>query len=81
MSGSKEFTLDELATHNTKKDLYVTIHDKVYDASVFVDEHPYVLTFLFCQASWLFGIPVPLPQWCLWILVLPLLSPSKTMTP
>jgi len=33
--------------HTTKKDLYVVIHDKVYDSSSFVDEHPYVsYTFL-----------------------------------
>jgi len=28
--------------HTTKKDLYVVIHDKVYDSSSFVDEHPCV---------------------------------------
>ncbi|OJD09373.1 hypothetical protein AJ78_09074, partial [Emergomyces pasteurianus Ep9510] len=26
--------------HNTKKDLYVAIHDKLYNVSSFVDEHP-----------------------------------------
>ncbi|EEH19514.1 hypothetical protein PABG_01833 [Paracoccidioides brasiliensis Pb03] len=40
MSGSKEFTIREVSEHNTKKDLYVTIHDKVYNVSTFVDEHP-----------------------------------------
>ncbi|EEH05679.1 predicted protein [Histoplasma capsulatum G186AR] len=40
MSDSKELTFKELAEHNTKKDLYVTIHDTVYDVSNFVDEHP-----------------------------------------
>ncbi|EER41537.1 conserved hypothetical protein [Histoplasma capsulatum var. duboisii H88] len=40
MSDSKELTFKELAGHNTKKDLYVTIHDTVYDVSSFVDEHP-----------------------------------------
>ena len=39
---SKEFSLQEVSGHNTKKDLYMVIHDKVYDASGFVDEHPYV---------------------------------------
>ena len=38
----KEFTSAEVAAHNTKKDLYTVIHDKVYDVSSFVDEHPYV---------------------------------------
>ncbi|KAJ5669557.1 hypothetical protein N7462_010627 [Penicillium macrosclerotiorum] len=40
MSDSKEFTLKEVAGHNTKKDLYMVIHDKVYDCTSFVDEHP-----------------------------------------
>ncbi|KAF3388777.1 hypothetical protein F1880_003636 [Penicillium rolfsii] len=42
MSATKEFTLQEVASHNTKKDLYMIIHDKVYDCTSFVDEHPYV---------------------------------------
>lgn len=42
MSETKEFTLKEIEAHNTKKDLYMVIHDKVYDCSSFVDEHPYV---------------------------------------
>ncbi|KAH3392874.1 hypothetical protein KXW79_003487 [Aspergillus fumigatus] len=40
MSASKEFTLQEISQHNTKKDLYLIVHDKVYDCSSFVDEHP-----------------------------------------
>ncbi|OKL56318.1 hypothetical protein UA08_08392 [Talaromyces atroroseus] len=36
----KTFTFAEVATHNTKKDLYMIIHDKVYDVASFVDEHP-----------------------------------------
>jgi hypothetical protein len=40
---SKEFTYQDVAEHNTKKDIYVVIHDKVYDCSKFIDEHPYVL--------------------------------------
>ena len=39
---SKELTYTEVKDHSTKKDLYLVIHDKVYDASSFVDEHPYV---------------------------------------
>jgi len=37
---SKELTYAEVSGHNTKKDLFVVIHDKVYNASSFVDEHP-----------------------------------------
>lgn len=37
---SKEFTYAEIQAHSAKKDLYVVIHDKVYNATAFVDEHP-----------------------------------------
>jgi len=37
---SKELTYAECATHSSKKDLYMVIHDKVYDGTSFVDEHP-----------------------------------------
>ncbi|KAI1319748.1 cytochrome b5 [Xylariaceae sp. FL0255] len=37
---SKEYTYQDVAEHNTKKDLFVVIHDKVYDCAKFVDEHP-----------------------------------------
>ncbi|KAF7719847.1 Cytochrome b5 heme-binding domain-containing protein [Penicillium ucsense] len=40
MSETKELTLTEVAAHNTKKDLYMIIHEKVYDVTSFVDEHP-----------------------------------------
>ncbi|KAH7312404.1 cytochrome b5-like heme/steroid binding domain-containing protein [Stachybotrys elegans] len=33
-------TYQDVAEHNTKKDLYMVIHGKVYDATPFVDEHP-----------------------------------------
>ncbi|KAF2398708.1 putative cytochrome b5 [Trichodelitschia bisporula] len=36
----KLFTYAEVAEHSTKKDLYVVVHDKVYNVSSFVDEHP-----------------------------------------
>ncbi|KAH7074105.1 cytochrome b5-like heme/steroid binding domain-containing protein [Paraphoma chrysanthemicola] len=36
----KEFTYSDVSEHNTKKDLYIVVHDKVYNASSFVDEHP-----------------------------------------
>ncbi len=37
---AKEYTYQDVAGHNTKKDILVVIHDKVYDASKFIDEHP-----------------------------------------
>ncbi|KAL4909171.1 cytochrome b5-like heme/steroid binding domain-containing protein [Aspergillus multicolor] len=37
---AKELTFKEVAEHNTKKDLYMVVHDKVYDCTSFVDEHP-----------------------------------------
>ncbi|GAB7354004.1 hypothetical protein MBLNU459_g4595t1 [Dothideomycetes sp. NU459] len=37
---SKEFTYSDVSEHATKKDVYMVIHDKVYNASSFVDEHP-----------------------------------------
>ncbi|KAL8909116.1 MAG: hypothetical protein Q9171_005182 [Xanthocarpia ochracea] len=40
MSETQELTLSDVAEHNTKKDLYIVVHDKVYDATAFVDEHP-----------------------------------------
>lgn len=43
MAEEKELTFQEVSSHTTKKDLYMIIHDKVYDCSSFVDEHPYVL--------------------------------------
>jgi cytochrome b involved in lipid metabolism len=43
MSATKEFTYSDVSEHTSKKDLYVVIHDKVYNASSFVDEHPWVL--------------------------------------
>ncbi|OJJ85882.1 cytochrome b5-like heme/steroid binding domain-containing protein [Aspergillus glaucus CBS 516.65] len=36
----KELTFAEVSEHTTKKDLYLIVHDKVYDCSSFVDEHP-----------------------------------------
>lgn len=42
MSSTVELTYQDVAEHNTKKDIYVVIHDKIYDCTQFVDEHPYV---------------------------------------
>ena len=44
MSDTKELTYSDVSEHTSKKDLYMVIHDKVYNASSFVDEHPYVYT-------------------------------------
>ncbi|KAL8736753.1 MAG: hypothetical protein Q9166_000119 [cf. Caloplaca sp. 2 TL-2023] len=40
MPETQELTFSDVAEHNSKKDLFVVIHDKVYDATKFVDEHP-----------------------------------------
>ncbi|KAI5468139.1 cytochrome b5-like heme/steroid binding domain-containing protein [Mariannaea sp. PMI_226] len=40
MASEKTFTYDDVAGHKTKKDLYVVIHDEVYDCTSFIDEHP-----------------------------------------
>lgn len=37
---TKEYTYQDVAEHNTKKDIFVVIHDKVYDCTKFLDEHP-----------------------------------------
>ncbi|KAI9826553.1 MAG: hypothetical protein M1832_006149 [Thelocarpon impressellum] len=39
-SSAPQLTYAEVATHNTKKDVYIVVHDKVFNASSFVDEHP-----------------------------------------
>ncbi|KAF2670581.1 cytochrome b5 [Microthyrium microscopicum] len=36
----KELTYADVSAHATKKDLYMVIHDVVYNATPFVDEHP-----------------------------------------
>lgn len=37
---SKELTFAEVAKHAAKKDIFIVIHDKIYDTTAFVDEHP-----------------------------------------
>jgi len=37
---SQELTSAEIAAHSAKKDIYMIIHDKVYNVTSFVDEHP-----------------------------------------
>ncbi|KAF1995376.1 cytochrome b5 [Amniculicola lignicola CBS 123094] len=36
----KEYTYSDVSEHASKKDLFLVVHDKVYNASSFVDEHP-----------------------------------------
>lgn len=50
MADTKEFSLSDVAEHTSKKDLYMIVHDKVYNTSSFVDEHPYVLDII-CQET------------------------------
>ncbi|GAO14579.1 uncharacterized protein UV8b_05358 [Ustilaginoidea virens] len=40
MSAALELSYQDVAEHNTKKDIYVVIHDKIYDCTQFLDEHP-----------------------------------------
>ena len=54
---SKEFTLSDVSEHATKNDLYMVVHDKVYDCGKFVDEHPYVNIYYSIVAhSWRVGL-------------------------
>jgi len=36
----RELTYTEVAEHASKNDIYVVVHDSVYDCSKFIDEHP-----------------------------------------
>lgn len=38
MAEVKTFTLEEIATHNEKKSVWIVIHDSVYDVTPFLDE-------------------------------------------
>lgn len=40
MSDTKELTYAEVSEHTSKKDLFIVVHDEVFNASSFVDEHP-----------------------------------------
>ncbi|OTB09504.1 hypothetical protein M426DRAFT_316047 [Hypoxylon sp. CI-4A] len=40
MAAKLELTYQDVAEHNTKKDLFLVIHDKIYDSTKFIDEHP-----------------------------------------
>ena len=38
--GTKVFTLAEVSQHNTSKDCWIVIHNKVYDVTKFLEDHP-----------------------------------------
>ncbi|QKF93574.1 cytochrome b5-like protein [Fadolivirus algeromassiliense] len=35
-----EYTLDEIATHNTEKSLWLIVNDYIYDVTEFINHHP-----------------------------------------
>ncbi|BFZ56551.1 hypothetical protein PYCC9005_003598 [Savitreella phatthalungensis] len=37
---SKEYTAEEIKAHTGKDDVWIVVHDKVYNATKFLDEHP-----------------------------------------
>ncbi|KPP79418.1 hypothetical protein Z043_101004, partial [Scleropages formosus] len=39
-SDVKYYTCEEINRHNLSKDIWVVIHDKVYDITSFLEEHP-----------------------------------------
>ncbi len=40
MAAEQEFTYAQVAEHREKDDVFIVVHDQVYNASSFVDEHP-----------------------------------------
>ncbi|KAG2642862.1 cytochrome B5-like protein isoform X1 [Panicum virgatum] len=37
---SRSYTMKEVSTHNTRKDCWIIIKDKVYDVTAYAEEHP-----------------------------------------
>ncbi|KAL5108211.1 Cytochrome b5 [Taenia crassiceps] len=40
MGGVPTFSLEEIKKHKSENDCWIVIHDKVYDVSKFLDQHP-----------------------------------------
>ncbi|XP_071784984.1 cytochrome b5-like isoform X2 [Asterias amurensis] len=40
MSETKTYTLKEIKDHKTSQDIWIVIHNKVYDITKFLDDHP-----------------------------------------
>ncbi|KAJ8663776.1 hypothetical protein O0I10_000050 [Lichtheimia ornata] len=40
MTKNKTYTYEEVAKHNKPNDLWMVIHNKVFDITPFIDEHP-----------------------------------------
>lgn len=38
--GKKTYTLEDLKTHNTREDMWIAIHGRVYNITPFLEEHP-----------------------------------------
>lgn len=36
----KKFTLNDLQKHSTRDDCWIVVHQKVWDITSFIDEHP-----------------------------------------
>ena len=39
------FTADEIATHNTETDCWVSLYGEVYNVTKFLDDHPGIIFF------------------------------------
>jgi cytochrome b involved in lipid metabolism len=37
---SKKFSVEDVRQHRSVEDMYIIVHDKVYDVTKFIDEHP-----------------------------------------
>ena len=69
---STEYTYQDVAEHNTKKDFFVVIHDKVYDCTKFIDEHPYVFQYPILATSPLFSREGNGAKCCMELLLTPI---------
>jgi cytochrome b involved in lipid metabolism len=51
MSTMKEYTIAEVATHNTREDLFLIIRDEVYEVSKFLTEVKFHHRFKYADAT------------------------------